>query len=157
MKKRLIIVLTAAVIALSMTACGSSDDEEQTDAGQETSTADDSSADTIASTDITKISHDEIASLADYEFYAANSSSADITALYVAVSGGGDWGNSLITSPIQDGTKVKITMESLDSDATYDVCVVDSNSNTTEYYIFNMKSTVQITFYADAQCDVSTI
>jgi len=45
----------------------------------------------------------------------------------------------------------------LNPDSLYDVCVVDADSNTTEYYNFDIKSTVQITFYADAQCDVSTI
>lgn len=39
----------------------------------------------------------------------------------------------------------------------YDICVIDSEDNTTEYYGFDIASTVQVTFYEDAQCDVSTI
>ena len=65
---------------------------------------------------------------------------------------------SLITAaPIENGTKVKITVNNIDPEASYDICVVDDQSNTTEYNGFNMKSTVQVTFYEDAQCDVSTI
>lgn len=95
--------------------------------------------------------------MADNEFYAANASGVEITDIYVAVTGAGDWGENLLSSPIADGTKVKLSLDNPDFEASYDICVVDANSNTTEYYNFDMKSTVQVTFYENAQCDVSTI
>ncbi len=157
MKKKIFVLLSAALLVFSITACGKSDKEDSgTDEQQQNV---ESTAETGGATgaDITRISQDEIAALSDYEFYAANSSGVDITDLYVAVSGDSDWGSSLISSPIKNGTKTKITLAELDPEKTYDVCVVDSDSNTVEYYSFDMKATVQITFYADAQCDVSTI
>ncbi len=153
MKKKFFAVFAAALLVFSMTACGGSDKDENE--GQSDAVTEETGQ--TADTDIANISQDEIASLSDYEFYAANSSGADITDLYVAVTGADDWGSNLISSPIKDGTKTKITLSNLDPEKTYDVCVVDSNSNTTEYYSFDMKATVQITFYAGAQCDVSTI
>ena len=141
MKKKILAFIIASAMVFSFSGCGSSPDDAADN--KDTVQSDNGSEE---NTDIT-----------DNQFYAANSTGAAITDIYVALSGAGDWGANLISAPIENGTKVKITVNNIDPEASYDICVVDDQSNTTEYNGFNMKSTVQVTFYEDAQCDVSTI
>lgn len=168
MKKRITALFMATILIFAFTSCGNKKDNNNDNKANTSNT--ENSSDTTDSTgnintageqdvsgDITKISNEEITSLADNEFFAANSTGIGIKELYVSKSGSGDWGNSLISSTINNGTKVKISLNDLVPDEMYDICVVDEKSGTTEYYSFNIKSTVQIVFYSDAQCDVITI
>ena len=158
MKRKLLILAAALVIAVSAVGCGKDEDKTDAEGSQQTEqNTNDGSASDTSDEDFTKITSEEIDAMADNEFYAANASGVEITDIYVAVTGAGDWGENLLSSPIADGTKVKLSLDNPDFEASYDICVVDANSNTTEYYNFDMKSTVQVTFYANAQCDVSTI
>ena len=152
MKKKILALIIASAMVFSFSGCGSSPDEAADD--KDTVQSDN---DNEENTDITAITQSEISELSDNQFYAANSTGTAITDIYVALSGAGDWGANLISAPIENGTKVKITVNNIDPEASYDICVVDDKSNSTEYNGFNMKSTVQVTFYEDAQCDVSTV
>ena len=155
MKRKMLTLAVALVLTFSVAGCSKESEEVSTADNQQTTQNTDGTA--TSGEDFTKITQDEIEAMADNEFYVANASGADITDIYVAVTGAGDWGNNLLSSPIANGSKVKLSLDSLDAEASYDICVVDADSNTTEYYNFDMKATVQVTFYEDAQCDVTTI
>lgn len=166
MKKKILALLIASFMALSFTGCGGSDDSEN--AVEENSSTESTSSENGESENsgetgngdasgISQISQSEIEGLADNQFYAANSTGVEITEIYVSENGSGDWGSNLLSSPIANGQKVIISASGIESGKEYDICVVDADSNTTEYYNFDIVSTVQVTFYENAQCDVSSI
>ncbi len=159
MKKRLMIIGIVLMMALAFSACGKSSEKDGGTANNTSGENTDGSDTAVqnANTDIVKISQSEIEGLDDNEFYAANSSGSDITEIYICTTGSGEWGSNLISSSIADGAKIKVAASDFNADNLYDIRVVNSNSETTEYYEFDIKATVQVTFYADAQCDVSTI
>ena len=156
MKKRILALISAAVIALAFTGCGA-DETENTAAGESAENGSESSQTAADRTAISQITQTEIEGLSENQFYAANLMGTGITEIYVSENGSGDWGNNLISSPITDGQKVIISVPGMETGKEYDICVIDSEDNTTEYYGFDIASTVQVTFYEDAQCDVSTI
>ena len=156
MKKRILALISAAVIALAFTGCGS-DETENTAEGESAENGSESTQTAADRTAISQITQTEIEGLSENQFYAANLMGTGITEIYVSENGSGDWGNNLISSPITDGQKVIISVSGMETGKEYDICVIDSEDNTTEYYGFDIASTVQVTFYEDAQCDVSTI
>ena len=159
MKKRLLAVFIAAFMAFAFTGWGGSDVESSTTdtASQEnTDTASESSS-TGTSSDLSQISQAEIDTLSDSQFYVANSTGGEIKELYVSESGTENWGNNLLSSAVSDGQKVIVSASGAEKGKQYDIRVVDGESNTVEYYNFDIVSTVQITFHENAQCDVSTI
>lgn len=160
MKKRLLAVFIAALMALAFTGCGGSgeDNSDSTTTTEEnTQTTSESSVSQEDNSDLTKISQSEIDSLSDSQFYVANSTGGEIKELYISETGKEEWGNNLLSSAISDGQKVIVSAGSAESGKTYDIRIVDGNSSTVEYYNFDIASTVQVTFYENAQCDVSTI
>lgn len=161
LKKKAAAVIMAAFLLFIPSGCsgsGKNKNNESTGTGQSTDTqAAQDGTQAENTNDISSISQDEIASTEDNEFYAANASSADITNLYVAVSGSGDWGGNLLSSPLAKNTKIKLSLGELKEGESYDICTVDADGTTVEYYSFDMKTTVQVTFYDNAECDVTTI
>ena len=108
-------------------------------------------------TSSSKITNDEVNKLSDNEFYILNSTSKGITEFYISPTGNNEWGSSLISSTVSSGSKILVSLGSTDLTTRYDIRVVADNGETTEYTGFDMKSTVQITFYDNAQCDVDSI
>lgn len=151
MKRRLLTVLTISVLILALAGCSLGKKEDIT------SSESDNVQSTVSEDDMTKVTQSEIDALGDNEFYVINGSGTDITNIYAALMGAGDWGMNLISMPLKNGEKIKVSISDFNAEEMYDICVVDSNMNTTEYYSFDIKSTVQVVFYADAQCDVITI
>ena len=110
MKRKLLILAAALVIAVSAVGCGKDEDKTDAEGSQQTEqNTNDGSASDTSDEDFTKITSEEIDAMADNEFYAANASGVEITDIYVAVTGAGDWGENLLSSPIADGTKVKLS------------------------------------------------
>lgn len=161
MKKKLLALFIVSAMVLAFTGCGGSDEENNTtteESGTDTQSDGEESTDTSSQTSqLSQISQSEIEGLADNQFYAANSTGVEITEIYVSETGSADWGSNLLSSPISNGQKVIVSASGIESGKEYDICVVDADSNTTEYYNFDIVSTVQVTFYENAQCDVSSI
>lgn len=163
--KKYIALISAFVLAFSLSACGgknksdSSNTDSQTQQTDSTdSTASNDNSDTAQSdTSSSKITNDEVNKLSDNEFYILNSTSKGITEFYISPTGNNEWGSSLISSTVSSGSKILVSLGSIDLTTRYDIRVVADNGETTEYTGFDMKSTVQITFYDNAQCDVDSI
>ena len=163
--KKYIVLISAFVLAFSLSACGGKNKSDSSNADSQTQQAD--STDSTASTDnsgtaqsdtsSSKITNDEVSKLSDNEFYILNSTSKGITEFYISPTGNNEWGSSLISSTVSSGSKILVSLGSADLTTRYDIRVVADNGETTEYTGFDMKSTVQITFYDNAQCDVDSI
>lgn len=158
MKRKLLILAAALVIAVSAVGCGKDEDKTDAEGSQQTEqNTNDGSASDTSDEDFTKITSEEIDAMADNEFYAANASGVENNRYLCSGNRSGRLGRKSFIITNSGRTKVKLSLDNPDFEASYDICVVDANSNTTEYYNFDMKSTVQVTFYENAQCDVSTI
>ena len=150
--KKYIALISAFVLAFSLSACGGKNKSDNSNADSQTqqtdstdSTASNDNSDTAQSdTSSSKITNDEVNKLSDNEFY-------------ISPTGNNEWGSSLISSTVSSGSKILVSLGSTDLTTRYDIRVVADNGETTEYTGFDMKSTVQITFYDNAQCDVDSI
>ncbi len=154
MKKKILAVFMAVAMTVSFTACGNSEENSENTTTQE---SDGDTSESSTDSDITNISQSEIEALSDNQFYVANSTGGEISELYISESGADKWGNNLLSSSISNGQKVIVSASGIETDKKYDLRIVDSDSNPIEYYNFDITSTVQVTFYENAQCDVSTI
>lgn len=163
MKKYIVLILMAAfVLAFSLSACGGKNKSDSSNTDSQTQQTDstastDNSGTAQSDTSSSKITNDEVSRLADNEFYILNSTSKGISELRISPTGNNEWGSSLISSTVSSGSKILVSLGSADLTTRYDIRVVADNGETTEYTGFDMKSTVQITFYDNAQCDVDSI
>ena len=152
--KKYIALISAFVLAFSLSACGGKNESDNSNADSQTQqtdstdgTASTNNGDTAQSdTSSSKITNDEVNKLSDNEFYILNSTSKGITEFYISPTGNNDWGSSLISSTVSSGSKILVSLGSTDLTTRYDIRVVADNGETTEYTGFDMKSTVQITF-----------
>lgn len=162
--KKLLIFVSVAILAFSLAGCGGdkSADTKSDDTNtvsEETSTEENSSDDSSALTGVSvpTITNDEINNMSDNQFYVANAMSKSVTEIYTAVANSGEWSSNYVSTPIESGSRNLFELENLDTSVKYDIKVVSDGGETTEYYGFDMKATVQITLYDNAQCDVATV
>lgn len=162
--KKLLIFVSVAILAFSLAGCGGdkSADTKSDDTNtvsEETSTEENSSDDSSALTGVSvpTITNDEINNMSDNQFYVANAMSKSVTEIYTAVANSGEWSSNYVSTPIESGSRNLFVLENLDTSVKYDIKVVSDGGETTEYYGFDMKATVQITLYDNAQCDVATV
>lgn len=162
--KKLLIFVSAAILAFSLAGCGGSksSDAKSDDtnaASEESSTEDGSTGESTAQSgaSVPVITNDEINKMSDNQFYVANGMSKSVTEIYTAVANSGEWSSNYVSTPIASGSRELFTLENLDTSVKYDIKAVTDGGETTEYYGFDMKATVQITLYDNAQCDVATV
>jgi len=157
--KKLLIFVSAAVMVLSLAGCSGSESSDTKNKDNGTVSQNDAEEDTTTQSGINVpvITNDEIKNLSDNQFYTANAMSKSVTEIYISVANSGEWGSNYVTSPITSGSRELITLDNLDTSLKYDIKVVTEDGETTEYYGFDMKATVQITLYDNAQCDVATV
>lgn len=162
--KKLLIFASAIILAFSLTGCGNSKSTETKNSDKSTSSEQDSSDSESGAEDsddiganVPMITNDEISKLTDNQFYVANAMSKNVTEFYIAVSNSGEWSSNYLASQITSGSRILLTFSDLDTSVKYDIKVVTDGGEKTEYYGFDMKSTVQITLYDNAQCDVATV
>ena len=155
MKRKILMVLTVSVLISALAGCSFGKKEENASVGS--SNVQTPAQSVVSEDEMTKITQSEISALGNNEFYVVNGTGSDITNIYAALMGAGEWGTNLISMPLKTGEKIKVSISDFNPEEMYDICVVDSNSNTTEYYSFDVRSTVQIVFYDNAQCDVITV
>ena len=98
--KKYIALISAFVLAFSLSACGGKNKSDNSNADSQTqqtdstdSTASNDNSDTAQSdTSSSKITNDEVNKLSDNEFYILNSTSKGITEFYISPTGNNDWG-----------------------------------------------------------------
>lgn len=162
--KRLVIFASAALLAFSLTGCGGSKSAETKNEDNNTSSEQSTSGGESAGENpdesgisVPTITNDEISKLTDNQVYVANAMSKNVTEFYIAVANSGEWSTNYTASPIESGARTLLTFDGLDTSVKYDIKVVTDGGEKTEYYGFDMKATVQITLYDNAQCDVATV
>ena len=148
MRKKVLSIILVTFMSLSLFGCGASKNQDKEDSAV---------ADNGDGNMFSEVTTQEAEALADNELYIANASGFAITDVYIVPSGSPDLGRNLISEPVETGEKVIVSVEPLKAGTTYDICIADSDSNTTQYSGFDIQSTVQVIFYDDARCDVSTI
>lgn len=162
--KKLLIFVSAAIFAFSLVGCGGSksadtkNDDKNASSEEDTAEQDSTNAESKQSgVSVPMITNDEINKLSDAEFYVANAMSKGVTEFYTAVADSDEWSDNYVSSPMASGSRELFSLENLDTSVKYDIKVVTEDGETTEYYGFDMKATVQITLYDNAQCDVATV
>lgn len=162
--KRLLIFVSAAILAFSLVGCGESKSSDTKSDDKNTASEENSAEQNSTNENLTQsginvptITNDEIDKLSDSQFYVANAMSKSVTEFYTAVANSDEWSGNYVSSPIASGSRELFSLGNLDTSVKYDIKVVTEDGETTEYYGFDMKATVQITLYDNAQCDVATV